>query len=272
MHRFQLKIIRLISSHKVLALSFLVVAVLSILIMIPFRKSITQAIRIPTKITPTPEITVPFQRLTSLPTSYDECIKLNIDRAKSGAVKDAGKVSCALTIYKENELVKECLKLDGDRILADPTGWTGTCTLYYYNPNYDFPDNFDECGNYLYKNLCWVYFMKRASYDKEVTQRLIDICKARGGYIDQEEDCSLSYIKYPNDTKIPTNFDECWTWEGYDKEGTSGSTSIDRECRLLFNSIENPEMYSVCQQKGGSVYPSIIINTKISSLCKLIFK
>lgn len=238
----------------------------------------------------------PFQEMTSLPDSYQKCVDLSEDLGDTISKKSADKISCVLGIYNTNQLFEKCREISDiegmpmiewekgypkDQTVTNPVS---QCVIVYYNPEIIFPDNFDRCDDILplySKNDCTIRIDRLSgSYDKKLAQKWFDDCLLRGGGNYPKSECSLSYIKYSPDTQFPTNFKECWEWtekDGYYADAVGESQIGPNQykpghCSIPFNSNENPELFSACQQKGGTVYPSIIVNSNKSSVCWLTYK
>ena len=99
-----------------------------------------------------------------------------------------------------------------------PGIFSGPCQLMFYNPDYTFPRNFDECqqrgghlsATYTRARACSVTVTlppfydspNKAVYDTDVGARLMNDCQARGGFFEmvvgEYPECRATFLDVPD--------------------------------------------------------------------------
>jgi len=137
-----------------------------------------------------------------VPTNYSECIQID---EKYVIQKGLG-LECQYTVYEDDNREKftDCVEIGGEWIeftddSLDPNGsdTNAFCQVLFYNPNYVFPKNFNECedenkghilggdgskvGGVLRPKTCLIAIEPSKAFNKEVATRLMNECIDQGG-------------------------------------------------------------------------------------------
>lgn len=107
----------------------------------------------------------------SVPTSYTDCLKNHTNDYTRN------QLSCSFSPRTPAE----------QRICAQKDGIINQfkqCLIIYYNPDFKFPSNLDECLQRIGSTngqVCDVEINTKGAYDEQVTEKLFDDCLKNGG-------------------------------------------------------------------------------------------
>ena len=153
-----------------------------------------------------------------VPNNYLDC--LNTDPKFNYLSEKESNLRCQYSVWEEKDQSKyqQCLQIGGREIslIADtfdpnnPSYAKSFCEMIFYNPNYEFPKNFEECegekkggiiggdgstqGGVMRKKTCLASVELSTAFDKTVAQKLIDKCRTLGGdYNPNNPGCLLKF-------------------------------------------------------------------------------
>lgn len=164
-----------------------------------------------------------------------------------------------------------------------------SCALTYYNDQFIFPNNFEECktkqGGAVMKNskyapereICSIKIFSENSdasvQTKETAKKLVDICKNKKGSVIHKDkndnilNCKLAYSNFSlAEKKFANNFHEC-----YEQGGESFySWNNGWTCEINYQSENENKHFEQCIAKEGEIIQEMPGKSGLGQGCKLI--
>lgn len=131
----------------------------------------------------------------SIPDNFTKCIESNDD-------KNDKQLKCFYEVISEGDIEKydKCLDMGGI------SNYGYSCELTFYNPNYQFPDSYEECATHdkgeiltspYPRKRCRISIIPTFAYNRDAATRLLNECISRGGNFHELENYGEP-VKYPS--------------------------------------------------------------------------
>jgi len=198
----------------------------------------------------------------ALPENYSECSQRSGENIIS-------QLSC-WWIPKNRADINKC------KDIAD--SWNGPeaeCALIYYNPDFEFPENIEQClainDQKTNKSECNIMILKNGSYDDQAYNKLVLKCP---GVYSSEGVCFQMFRKQSNSfTHLPQDYNDCSEIGGlvYPTDVVDGQMS-NYACRVMFNKIDYPTLYQECVDQNGEQSDKVAGSQGLGEGCSIEFK
>ncbi|MCH8741859.1 hypothetical protein IH779_03075 [Patescibacteria group bacterium] len=204
-----------------------------------------------------------------VPSNYSECIKTE----EKYIIQKGLRLECQYTVWEEDEPDKfaSCLKIGGRKIteISDTFGPAGSfssnfCQILFYNPNYVFPENFNECEDenkgyilggdgstvegILRPKTCLISIEPSKALNKEVATKLMNECVNRGGdYYEKTPGCIIKFNEPDTTSKISESLECLELTSGYNNMNENridlvligfDYTSLDKFINIIEQAID----------------------------------
>ena len=140
-----------------------------------------------------------------VPTNYSDCMKTE---KKYGEFHNRTELKCVYAIvgelqvqnFNQDDKIKfdYCQKMGGI-----PVTYTASCALTFYNPDYIFPRNYEDCiknnkgePNASISKHCDVDITPAYAYNKAAADNLLNQCKSLGGIYNQIQALGTDTIEH----------------------------------------------------------------------------